>query len=50
MYMANRQVVGLPDLLRIAQEIESKNRAQQAMAVVFLDIATERITRIEVRE
>jgi hypothetical protein len=49
-YTANRQVVGLTDLLRIAQEIESKNRAQQAMAVVFLDIATDRITRIEVRE
>jgi hypothetical protein len=49
-YMANRQVVGLPDLLRIAQEIERKNGAQQAMAVVFLEIATDRITRIEVRE
>ena len=50
-YMANQQIVGLPDFLRIAHEIEGKpNGAKQAMAVVFLDIATERITRIEMRE
>jgi hypothetical protein len=50
-YTANRQIVGLPDLLRVAQEIEGKpNGAKEAMAVVFLDLKTERITRIEVRE
>jgi len=50
-YSANRQVVGLQDLLRVADDIRGKpNGAQQAMAVVFLDLKTERITRIEVRE
>lgn len=50
-YLANQQVVALPDLLRIAGEISDKpNGAAQAMAVVFLDLKTDRITRIEVRE
>lgn len=50
-YTANQHIVGLADLLRIARGIGSKpNGAKRAMAVVFLDIATERITRIEVRE
>jgi hypothetical protein len=50
-FSANRQIVGLQDLLRVADEIRDKpNGAKQAMAVVFLDLKTERITRIEVRE
>jgi hypothetical protein len=47
----NGQVVPLPEFIRIAGEISAKpNGAASASAVVFLDLATERITRIEVRE
>ena len=50
-YRANGQTVALVDFLRIAAEIRDKpNGASSAVAVVFLDLATGRITRIEVRE
>jgi hypothetical protein len=47
---ANGQLVTLPDFLRIAREIDDKpNGSDNAIATVFLDIATGRITRIELR-
>jgi hypothetical protein len=50
-YRANGQTVPLVEFLRIAAEISDKpNAANAAVAVVFLDLATGRITRIEVRE
>jgi hypothetical protein len=50
-YKANGTVVAYADLLRVAGEISDKpNGAASAVAVVFLDLATGRITRIEVRE
>ncbi len=48
---ANGQLVALPDFLRVAAEIDDKpNGSERAIAVVFLHIATGRITRIELRE
>jgi hypothetical protein len=50
-FTTNGQIVGLPDLLRFAEDIEDRpSAAERTMAVVFLDIATNRVTRIEVRE
>jgi hypothetical protein len=50
-FAAKGQVLPLVDFLRVADEIAGKpNGAAQAIAVVFLDIATGRITRIELRE
>ena len=50
-YRANGQRVALADFLRIAGEIGDKpNGAKKAMAVIFLDLATARITRIELRQ
>ena len=50
-YRVNGQTVGVVDFLRIAEEISDKpNGAEKAMAVVFLDLETDRITRIELRE
>jgi len=50
-YRVNGQLVAIVDFLRIAEEIGDKpNGAENAMAVIFLDLATGRITRIEVRE
>jgi hypothetical protein len=50
-YRANGQTVALADFLRIAEEIGDKPKgAEKAMAVIFLDVATARITRIELRE
>jgi hypothetical protein len=50
-YRVNGQTVPVVDFLRIADEIGDKpNGAEKAMAVVFLDLATGRITRIELRE
>jgi hypothetical protein len=50
-FRANGQIVALVDFLRIADEISDKpNGEKNAIAVVFLDLATERITRIELRE
>ncbi|HUQ52955.1 MAG TPA: hypothetical protein VM692_12085 [Gammaproteobacteria bacterium] len=47
----NGQTVPLQEFIRLADEIGDKpNGAENAIAVVFLDLATERITRIEVRE
>jgi hypothetical protein len=49
-FRANGQIVPFAEFLRIATEIRDKpNGADTAMAVVFLDIATGRITRIELR-
>jgi hypothetical protein len=48
---ANGQSVSVADFLRIAGEIKDRpNGAKNAMAVVFLDVATGRITRIELRQ
>jgi hypothetical protein len=50
-YRANGQTVPRAEFLRIASEISAKpDGANTAVAVVFLDPATGRITRIEVRE
>jgi len=50
-YRVNGQTVAAVDFLRIAEEIGDKpNGAEKAMAVIFLDLETGRITRIEVRE
>lgn len=50
LFVANGSAVALADFLRIADEIRDKpNGAERAMAVVFLDVATGRITRIEMR-
>jgi hypothetical protein len=50
-FRANGQIVPFVDFLRIADEIAGKpNGKTNAVAVVFLDLATERITRIELRE
>jgi hypothetical protein len=47
---ANGLTVSVADFLRIAGEIKDRpNGAKNAMAVVFLDVATGRITRIELR-
>jgi hypothetical protein len=49
-YKANGRVVALADFLLVADEIRAiPNGAANAMAVVFLDIETGRITRIELR-
>ena len=49
-YKANGQIVSLADFLLVADEIRAKpNGAEKAMAVVFLDIETGRIARIELR-
>jgi hypothetical protein len=48
---ANGQRVALPEFLRIAGEISDKaNGDENAIAVVFVENATGRITRIELRE
>jgi hypothetical protein len=50
-FRANGQTVALVDFLRIADEIADKpSGKERAVAIVFLDLATERITRIELRE
>lgn len=50
-YVANGQVLPLGEFLRIAAEIgERPSGAERAAAAVFLDIATGRVTRIELRE
>ena len=49
-FVANGSIVSLAEFLVIADEISDKpNGADKAMAVVFLDVATGRITRIEMR-
>jgi hypothetical protein len=49
-FKANGRVVTLAELLLVADEIRGKpNGADRAMALVFLDIQTGRITRIELR-
>ena len=50
-YRANGQAVALADFLLIADAIGDKpNGAERAIAVIFLDLETGRITRIELRE
>jgi hypothetical protein len=50
-YQANGQTLALVDFLRVADEIGDRQRgAERASAAVFLDIATGRVTRIELRE
>ena len=50
-YQANRQTLPLGEFLSVVAEIrERPNGNQTAFAGVFLDIATGRVTRIEVRE
>ena len=46
-FKVNGQTLPLDEFLLAADEI---NNDESAVAVVFLDLATERITRIEVRE
>jgi hypothetical protein len=47
---ANGQTLPLAEFVRVASEIRGRANGDNAVAVVFLDIATSRITRIEVRE
>lgn len=50
-FQANGDTVALADFLRIADEIAGKpNGKETAVAAVFLDIATGRLTRVELRE
>ena len=50
-FQANRQTVPFAEFIRIAELIADKpNGKTSAIAVVFLDIETGRITRIEIRE
>ena len=50
LFVANGAMVSWADFLVIAGEISDKpDGAKKAMAVVFLDVATGRITRIEMR-
>ena len=50
-FQANRQTVPFVEFMRIVELIADKpNGEDKAVAVVFIDIATGRITRIEVRE
>lgn len=50
-FEANGQTVPLIDFLQIADEIGAKpNGERRAVATVFFDIATGRLTRIELRE
>jgi hypothetical protein len=50
-YVANGQTLPLVDFLRVAAEIrERPSGAESAAAAVFLDIATGRVTRIQLRE
>jgi len=50
-FQANRQTVPFVEFIRIVELIADKpNGADRAVAVVFIDIETGRITRIEVRE
>ena len=51
MFQANRQTVPFVEFMRIVELIADKpNGEDRAVAVVFIDIETGRITRIEVRE
>jgi hypothetical protein len=49
-YQANRQTLPLAEFLAVAEEIRNAPNASIAVATVYLDIATGRVTRIEVRE
>ena len=50
-FKANGRAVELVDFLRIADEIAGKpNGKNSAVAAVFLDIASGRLTRVELRE
>lgn len=50
-YSANGQALSLVEFLRVAAEIgERPSGSERAAAAVFLDIATGRVTRIELRE
>jgi len=50
-FQANEQTLPFAEFLRVAANIADKpNGAERAMAVVFLDVATGRVTRIELRE
>jgi hypothetical protein len=50
-YQANRQTLALADFLRVVAEIRERDRGRDsAVAAVFLDIATGRVTRIEIRQ
>jgi hypothetical protein len=50
-FEANGQVLPLDEFVRVATTIADKpNAAERAIAVVFLDVATGRVTRIELRE
>ena len=50
-FQANRQTVPFVEFMRIAELIADKPDGKtNAVAVVFLDIETGRITRIEIRE
>ena len=50
-YRANGRAVALADFLLAADVIRDKpNGAEKAMAVIFLDLETGRISRIELRE
>ena len=50
-FQASGQTLPLREFRRVAHGIAAKaNGAERAVVVVFLDIATQRVTRIELRE
>jgi hypothetical protein len=49
-YRANGQLLPFNEFLRVAEEIRQGPDAAGAAATVYLDIATGRVTRIEVRQ
>ena len=50
-FQANRQTVSFVEFMRVVELIaDQPNGADRAVAVVFIDIETGRITRLEVRE
>jgi hypothetical protein len=49
-FRANRQTLPFAEFLLVAEEIGQGPDARSAVATVYLDIATGRITRIEVRQ
>jgi hypothetical protein len=50
-YQANGQILPLGEFLRVAAEIRQRSTGNSgSVAAVFLDIETERVTRVEIRE
>jgi hypothetical protein len=50
-YQANRQILPLGEFLRVVAEIRERSTGNSnTVAAVFLDIATGRVTRVEIHE